>query len=133
MRSKFIAAAFILAASLAYGKDLKAFQDGNLVAMNLVACSADSKNASKSQNDDQLCSEYTLQTDQVVYSIRPVDEKHPGLLPIGVQAKFRVEKADLLVRVPSLDSKERKFSVIAVKPLEENSADVRPVRLNHLQ
>jgi hypothetical protein len=131
MRSKLVATALILAASLAYGKDLKAYQDGSLVAMNLISCVADAKNASKSQ--DLLCQEYTLQTGQVVYSIRPVDEKHPVLLPLGVQAQFRLQKATLVVRVPSLDSKERKFSVIQVKPLGENAADVKPVRLNHLQ
>ena len=131
MRSKFIAIALISAASLAYGKDLKAYQDGNLEAMNLVACSSDSKSASKSQ--DLLCQEYTLQTDQAVYSIRPVDERHAILLPIGARAKFRIEKANLLVSIPSLYSKERRFSVVEVKPLGANSADVRPVRLNHLQ
>jgi hypothetical protein len=133
MRSKFTATALILAASLAYGKDLKAYQDGSVAAMNLVACSADSKHPSKSQDNDLLCQEYTLQTDQIVYSIRPVDEKHSILLPVGAQAKFRVENANLLVRVPSFDSKDRKFSITAIKPLGKSSADVRPVRLNHLQ
>lgn len=131
MRSKIIIVALILATSLANGKDLNAYQDANLEAMNLVACGADSKSATKLQ--DQLCPEYTLQTDQVVYSIRPVDQKHPALLPVGVQAKFRMQNTTLIVRVPSLDSKERKFSVVSVGPLGENSADNRPARLNHLQ
>lgn len=131
MRSKIIVAALILATSLAYGKDLNAYQDANVEAMNLVSCGAATKDAAKTQ--DQLCPEYTLQTDQVVYSIRPVDHKHPILLPVGAQAKFRLQNTTLIVHVPSLDSKERKFSVVSVKPLGENSADARPVRLNHLQ
>ncbi|HEY1658259.1 MAG TPA: hypothetical protein VGG14_07925 [Candidatus Sulfotelmatobacter sp.] len=131
MHSKIIVAALALATSLAYGKDLNAYQNGNLEAMNLISCAADSRNAAKSQ--DPLCPEYTLQTDQVVYSIRPVDQKHPILLPVGAQAKFRLQNTTLMVRVPSLDTKERKFSVVSVKPLGENSANTRPVRLNHLQ
>jgi len=133
MHSKVIATALVLAASLAYGKDLKAYQNGNLVAMNLAACRVDSGNAPKSQDDDLLCPEYTLQTDQVVYSIRPINEKHSVLLPVGAQAQFRLQKSILVIRVPRLDNKERKFSIISVKPLGESSADARPVRLNHLQ
>lgn len=135
MRPKFIATALILAASLAYGKDLKAYQDGSVTAMNLVACNADSKNTTEnaSKSQDLLCQEYTLQTDQVVYSIRPADEKHSVLLPVGAQAQFRLQNMTLVVRVPSLDNKERVFLVTGVKPSGENSPDVRPVRLNHLQ
>jgi hypothetical protein len=31
-----------------------------------------------------------LQTDKMVYRIRPRDEKHPALLPVGEQAQFRL-------------------------------------------
>jgi hypothetical protein len=130
MRSKIIATALLLS-SLAYAKDLKAYQDGKLLAMDSVACGVDSKNAAKTH--EPLCQEYTLQTDQVIYRIRPLDAKHPVLLPVGSDAQFRLEKVTLLLRIPSFDSKERKFSVVAVKPRGESSADATPAHLNHLQ
>ncbi len=131
MRSKFIAAALLLSVSLAYAKDLKAYQDAKLQAMASAPCAVDTKNATKTH--DLLCQEYTLQTDQVTYSIRPLDSKHPVLLPVGADAQFRLEKVTLLLRVPDFDSKERKFSVVAVKPRGESSADATPARVNHLQ
>jgi hypothetical protein len=131
MRSKFVAATLLLSASLTYAKDLKAYQDAKLQAMASVPCAVDSKTASKSH--DLLCQEYTLQSDQVTYTIRPVDEKHSPLLPVGSDAQFRLEKVTLLLRIPSFDGKERKFSVVAVKPRGESAADAAPTRVNHLQ
>jgi hypothetical protein len=54
-----------------------------------------------------LCQEYVLQTDQVTYRIRPKDEKHPVLLPVGEKAQFRMEKDKMVLRVEDLDSKVR--------------------------
>jgi hypothetical protein len=130
MRSKIVAAALLLS-STAYAKDLKAYQDGKLQAVASVSCAIESKNATKRQ--DLLCQEYTLKTDQVTYSIRPLDDKHPVLLPVGADAQFRLQRVTLLLRVPDFDNKERKFSVVTVKPRGENSADARPARVNHLQ
>jgi hypothetical protein len=39
-----------------------------------------------------LCQEYVLQTERTVYRIRPKDDKHPALLPIGETAEFRIDK-----------------------------------------
>lgn len=130
MRPKIVVAAMLLS-SIAFAKDLKAYQDGKLLGMDSVSCAVDSRNEKKTH--DPLCQQYTLETDQAVYSIHPLDAKHPVLLPLGTEAKFRFEKVTLLLRVPSFDSKERKFSVAAVKPRGENSADATPARVNHLQ
>ena len=74
-----------------------------------------------------------MQTDHVVYRIRPKDDKHPVLLPIGENAQFRLEKDKMLVRVAQFDSKEREFVIVSVKPLGDSSADASPARPNHLQ
>ena len=131
MRSNIIVTATVLLASIAYAKDLKAYQDGKLLAMDAVACAVDSRNAKKTP--DTLCQQYTLQTDQVVYSIRPLDAKHPLFLPVGAEAQFRLERVTLLLRVPGFDNKERRFSVVTVKPRGETAADATPARVNHLQ
>jgi hypothetical protein len=124
MRSSSIFFTAIVLVSAAYGKDLKAYQDATLIQMDSVQC-ASAKN--------ELCQEYILATSQVQYRIRPTDEKHPALLPIGEPAQFRVEKVKLLLRVPTLDNKEREFAIVSVKPRGDNSADAMPAHLNHLQ
>jgi hypothetical protein len=80
-----------------------------------------------------LCQEYLLQTDKADYRIRARDTKHPVLLPVGEQAQFRFEKSKMLVRVEYLDNKEREYIVVSVGPRSQNTADARPVHLNHLQ
>jgi hypothetical protein len=67
-----------------------------------------------------LCQEYLLQTDHVIYRIRPKDEKHPALLPVGEKAQFRMEKDKMVLRVEDLDSKERDYIVVSMTPRESN-------------
>jgi hypothetical protein len=69
-----------------------------------------------------LCQEYMLETSSVIYSIRPKDEKHPALLPIGNLAQFRLDKDKLLLRVEDYDDKEREYTVIAMTPNDGKSA-----------
>jgi len=38
-----------------------------------------------------LCQEYVVESDKMSYRIRPRDEKHPALLPVGEKAQFRME------------------------------------------
>jgi hypothetical protein len=74
-----------------------------------------------------------LQTDQVVYHVRPKDDKHPVLLPVGENAQFRLDKDKMLMRVEQFDSKEREFVVVSVAPRGDNAADATAARPNHLQ
>src|ERR1700730_14168961 len=76
---------------------------------------------------EMLCPEYVLQGDRVVYHIRPKDDKHPTLLPIGATAEFRVEKNKLMLRVPEANDKEREYSVISMTP-RADAADARSVK-----
>lgn len=85
------------------------------------------------KTQDVLCREYLLQSERVIYRIRPRDEKHPVLLSVGEQAQFRIQKDKMLLRVEDLDSKEREYIVVSMTPRSDaNSADAAP-RINHLQ
>lgn len=65
-----------------------------------------------------LCQEYVLQSNRV-YHIRPKDDKHPSLLPIGETAQFLIHKDKLILRVPEADGKEREYLVVSMTPREE--------------
>jgi hypothetical protein len=56
-----------------------------------------------------------------MYTIRPKDEKHPVLLPIGEKAQFRMDKDKIVLRVEDLDDKEREYGVVSMVP--KDSAD----------
>jgi hypothetical protein len=134
MRCKSLVLASLLLAATAYAKEPKAYQDGKLLQMDSVQCGVDEKDAKKNKKTHELlCQEYALQGDRVVYRIRPRDDKHPVLLPVGASAQFRLDKDKMLVRVEQLDNKEREFVIVSVKPVGDNSADATPARVNHLQ
>ena len=118
--------ALILSALSAYAKEPKAYQSGNVVQMESVQCD-------DNKTPKQVCQEYVLQTEQVIYRIRPRQAKHPVLLPLGEQAQFRMEQNRFLLRMEVLDNKEREFIVVSMTPRGESAADAHPVRLNHLQ
>jgi len=65
-----------------------------------------------------LCPEYVLETDRVVYRIRPKDDKHPVLLPIGEKAQFRLDKDKIVLRVEDLDDQDRDYIVVSMVPKE---------------
>ena len=123
----------LLLVATGYAKEPKSYQDGKLLQMDSVQCGTDIKDAKKGKTHELLCQEYVVQTDQVIYRIRPKDEKHPTLLPIGENAKFRVESTKMLLRVDAAGGKEREFLIVSVKPRGDNTADASPARLNHLQ
>ena len=132
--------------SVAYAKEPRAYQTGKLLQMDSVECGTDEKDAQSvagemlgtdsahKKTQKLLCQEYVLQAENVVYRIRPTDGKHPVLLPVGEYAQFRIEKDKLLLRVESVDSKERQYRVVSMTPRSDSSAaDASTKRLNHLQ
>jgi hypothetical protein len=145
MRYRSLMLASILLVTTAYAKEPKAYQSGKLLQMDSIKCGVDEKDAKSftgemigtdsghKKTEELLCQEYVLQTDRVVYRIRPKDAKHPALLPVGEEAQFRIEKDRMLVRVEDLDSKEREYIVVSMTPRGESTADASPARLNHLQ
>ncbi len=145
MRFQSLVLASILLAGTAYAKEPKAYQSGKLLQMDSVQCGMDEKDAKSfagemigtdsghKKTQELLCQEYLLQTERVIYRIRPKDIKHPILLPVGDQAQFRLQKDKMLLRVEDLDSKEREYIVVSMKPRSDSTADATPVHLNHLQ
>lgn len=127
MKTKTLMTAVLLM-SLAQAKEPKAHQSGTLLQMDSAECGVD-ENSGKSvvgelvgtdsahkKTHALLCQEYLLQSDTVIYRIRPRDEKHPVLLPVGEKAQFRIQKDKLLLQVEDVDSKEREYSVVSMTP-----------------
>ena len=130
MRTKLILITILLV-TIAYAKEPKHYQTATLLQMDSVECGVD-ENSGKSfagemigtdsahkKTHELLCQEYLLQTDRVMYRIRPKDEKHPVLLPVGQKAQFRIEKDKMLLQVEDLDSKEREYLVVSMTPRQE--------------
>jgi hypothetical protein len=69
-----------------------------------------------------FCHEYVLETNRVVYRIRPKEEKHPAILPVGEKAMFRMKKDLMVLKVPEGDDKEREYDVVSIISVEANDA-----------
>jgi hypothetical protein len=118
----------MLVATVAQAREPKHYQSGKLQKMESVKCGTDEKNgkslagemigtdSSHMKIHELLCQEYVLETDALRYTIRPKDEKHPALLPVGEKAQFRMDKDKMLLRVEDMDDKEREYTVISMVP-----------------
>jgi hypothetical protein len=146
MRFKLTTIAVLCVTSVAFAKEPKAYQSGKLLQMDSVQCGTAEKDSQSvagemlgtdsgsKKTHELLCQEYLLQAERVIYRIRPRDEKHPVLLPVGEQAQFRLAKDKMLLRVEDLDSKEREYIVVSMTPRSDsNTADATPSHVNHLQ
>jgi hypothetical protein len=127
-----ISVAVVLLASLAYAREPRHYQTGSLVRMDSVQCGLD-ENSGKSftgeilgtdsghkKTHELLCQEYILEGEHVIYHIRPKDEKHPVLLPVGDHAQFRMDKDKMKLRVEDLDDKEREYLVVSMTPRDNS-------------
>jgi hypothetical protein len=116
----------LLLAGIAVAEDRHFYSKGTLSEMSSVECGLD-ENSGKTfvgeivgtdsahkKTRQMLCPEYVLKTDRVVYRIRPRDEKHPVLLPVGQDAEFRMKKEVMVLRVPEGDNKERTYTVVSM-------------------
>ena len=108
------------------------YQKGTLLRMDSTSCGMQEKgsksvagellgtDAQSKKTQEVLCQEYVLQTDRVVYRIRPKDDKHPVLLPIGETAQFRIHKDKLILKVAEGgDDKEREYIVVSMTPRQD--------------
>jgi hypothetical protein len=110
------------------------YQKGTLIRMDSSSCGTQEKGSKTvageilgtdgehKQTQQLLCQEYLLQADHVIYRIRPADDKHPVLLPIGETAQFRISKDKLILRVPELNDKEHEYVVVSMTPREEKDS-----------
>lgn len=121
----------MLLAVAAYAKSERHYESGVLLEMDSVPCGVD-ENSGKSimgevlgtdsahkKQHELLCQEYLLQSEKLIYRIRPRDEKHPALLPVGEKAQFRMDKDKMILRVEDGDDKERAYTVVSMTPRHE--------------
>jgi len=123
--------ACLVFAGICAAKDHADYQKGTLLRMDSSACGMQEKgsksvtgeilgtDAQNKKTQEVLCQEYVLQGEHVTYRIRPKDDKHPTLLPIGETALFRLHKDKLVLKVPESDSKEREYIVVSMTPRDD--------------
>jgi hypothetical protein len=128
MRKLFAFAALAIFALPLQAKDKHDYEKGVLMRMDSSSCGYAEKgsktlageilgtDAQHKKTQELLCQEYTLQTDRITYRIRPKDDKHPALLPIGETAEFRIHKDRLILRVIEFDEKEHEYIVVSMTP-----------------
>jgi hypothetical protein len=129
----------VFAAPTLLAKDPPSYDKGTLLSMDSTSCGYAEKDAksvtgeilgtdSAHKNTQVvLCQEYVLQSDRMVYHLRPKDTKHPVLLPVGESIDFRVHKDMVILRDPEGDKKEREYTVVSIQP----RPDVKEARNSH--
>lgn len=128
MRTTFLISLVLATAAVAYAAQAKTYQTGTLTRMESVECGYDENggkgwsgvllgtDSNHKKMRETLCQEYVLDSDRVTYRIRPTDEKHPELLPVGRNAEFRLHKDKLILLI---NEKERSYHVISMTPKNE--------------
>jgi len=69
-------------------------------------------------SEERLCPQYLVRTDEMEYHIRPLDKKHPVILPVGQEGEFKIKKDRMYLKVPDGDHKKRAYQVVSMKPVE---------------
>jgi len=136
MRMKtYTLAACLIFAGVCAAKEHSDYQRGTLLRMDSTSCGMQEKGSKTvagellgtdgqhKKTQELLCQEYVLQAERVVYRIRPKDDKHPVLLPIGETAQFRIHKDKLILKVAEgADDKEREYIVVSMTPRQDAPA-----------
>jgi hypothetical protein len=71
-------------------------------------------------SNEKLCPQYLFRTDELDYHIRPLDTKHPVILPVGHEGEFKIKKDRLYLKVPDEDKKTRAYQVVSVEPVKSS-------------
>jgi len=116
------------------------YRSGKLLQMASVPCGMAEKDAktlagellgtdsSHKKTEEVLCQEYVLESQTVTYRIRPKDDKHPVLLPVGQPAQFFLSKDKMVLRVEDLDNKDREYVVVSMMPRDDSTASAEAPR-----
>ena len=72
-------------------------------------------------SDEKLCPQYMLRTDDMEYHVRPMDKKHPVILPVGKEGEFKISKDVMEMKIPDGDHKKRRYQVVAMKPIDHTA------------
>lgn len=123
-----LVASVLLTPPAASPKGQPTYDKGVLLSMESTTCGTAERDAksmageilgtdsSHKQVQEMLCQEYVLEGARIVSRIRPTDQKHPVLLPIGESVEFRIHKDKLYLRDPEGDKKEREYVVLSMQP-----------------
>jgi hypothetical protein len=134
MKIAILGGVLLLGMAAVQAKDAPSYQSGVLKEMTSVECGSEQKSAkgfvgelvgtddSHSKTRKTFCQEYVLETNRVIYHIRPKEEKHPALLPVGEKAMFRMKKDYMVLKVPEADDKEREYDVVSMLPVQQSDA-----------
>ena len=129
----------LLLAVPVFGRDKKHDARGMIEKMEAVPCGAKERGlngigsvfgsvgATHIDSDEKLCPQYLVRTDDMEYHIRPLDHKHPVILPVGKEGEFRISKDVMVMRIPDGDHKKRRYQVVVMKPIEHSATAERPV------
>ena len=125
MRKAVVVAVLLVAANV-QAKDKPAYEKAVLLQMESTSCGYAEKgnktvagellgtDGEHKKTQEVLCQEYILKSDRLIYRIRPKDDKHPALLPIGETAEFRIQKDKMLLHVPEGDGRDREYIVVSI-------------------
>src|SRR5579863_5715166 len=129
MKSKaLLVAVIVLTIAAPAGAKKKRAERGMIEKMEAVPCGAKQKGMTglgsvwasvgieHVNSDEKLCPQYLLRSDEMEYHIRPMDKKHPVVLPVGQEGEFRIDKDRLYLKVSDGDRKIRSYQVVAMKP-----------------
>jgi hypothetical protein len=134
MRRAVVVAVLLVAANVpanVQAKDKPAYEKGVLLQMESTSCGYAEKgnktvagellgtDGEHKKTQEVLCQEYILKSERLIYRIRPKDDKHPALLPIGETAEFRIQKDKMLLHVPEGDRRDREYIVVSITPRAE--------------
>ncbi len=129
MKSKMLLmAALVLAVALPAAGKKKHGERAMIEKMEAVPCGAKEKGftglgsvwasagITHMNSDEKLCPQYLIRSDEMEYHIRPLDKKHPVILPVGKEGEFRIDKDKLFLTVVEGDRKTRPYQVVSMKP-----------------
>src|SRR5215469_14206353 len=108
MRLTALIGAVLTLASAAYASDLTPYQTGKLVQTDCATCTTQGKPPAAS------CVRYVLESDSVVFHIRPKNTRHAVVLPAGQSAQFRIDKGVIRLHMDGVDNKERPYVVVSI-------------------
>jgi len=118
----------VLVAPSTAGKKKNQPDRGMLEKMDAVPCGAKTKGLSglgsfwaslgitDVHSTEKMCPQYLVRTDEMDYRIRPMNMKHPAILPIGHEVVVKMKKDRMLVKVPDGDKKMREYEVVGIEP-----------------
>jgi hypothetical protein len=139
----FVVVALVLAVVLPASAGKKKHSDRAMIEkMEAVPCGAKEKGITglgsvfasagieHVNSDEKLCPQYLLRSDEMEYHVRPLDKKHPVILPVGKEGEIRVDKDKLYLTAVDGDRKTRPYQVVSMKPTggdADKAATAKPV------